>query len=287
MSAPVVYRGVGQAVKDSESIFHTTVLTASGTAYSGVPGKKVRSYPQSAGAEAVLATAMQARNNARAVVVGSTQFFSDEAFAARAADASQSGDVASGNRALAAAMTRWAFQETGVLRVVSVSHSKADGSSPETQLAHETRKDLPKTLYPDPEIARDTLVYRIRDDVVYRLKVQQLGESGEWEAFQADDMQLEFVMLDPYERTTMQAGDDGVFTAVFKVPDVYGIFKFRVVYRRPGLTTLFRSTQVSVRPYRHNEYERFIESAFPYYTSAFSMMAGVFVFSFAFLYHRD
>lgn len=45
--------------------------------------------------------------------------------------------------------------------------------------------------------------------------------------------------------------------------------------------------QVSVRPLEHTQYERFIVSAYPYYTSALSMMAGVFVFSFLFLHYRE
>ncbi|EFX77213.1 hypothetical protein DAPPUDRAFT_248000 [Daphnia pulex] len=43
---------------------------------------------------------------------------------------------------------------------------------------------------------------------------------------------------------------------------------------------------VSVRPLKHTQYERFIVSAFPYYTSAFSMMGGVFLFSILFLHYR-
>ena len=46
-------------------------------------------------------------------------------------------------------------------------------------------------------------------------------------------------------------------------------------------------SQISVVPLRHNEYERFIVSAFPYYASAFSMMAGVCVFSFVFLHYKE
>ena len=45
--------------------------------------------------------------------------------------------------------------------------------------------------------------------------------------------------------------------------------------------------QVSVRPLQHTQYERFILSAYPYYTSAFSMMIGLFLFSFVLLYHRS
>ena len=35
------------------------------------------------------------------------------------------------------------------------------------------------------------------------------------------------------------------------------------------------------------QYERFILSATPYYASAFSMMVGVFIFSFVFLHFKD
>ena len=74
--------------------------------------------------------------------------------------------------------------------------------------------------------------------------------------------------------------------AAAQVPDVYGIYKFRVQYRRPGLSVLSLSDQVSIRPFRHNEYERFISAAFPYYTSYFVIMAGFFVFTFMFLFTK-
>lgn len=45
--------------------------------------------------------------------------------------------------------------------------------------------------------------------------------------------------------------------------------------------------QVSVRPLQHTQYERFIYSAYPYYTSAFSMMVGVCVFSLVFLHFKE
>jgi oligosaccharyltransferase complex subunit beta len=108
-----------------------------------------------------------------------------------------------------------------------------------------------------------------------------------WTPFAADDVQLEFVMLDPYVRKTMQHDGHGRFRATFTAPDVHGIFQFRVMYRRRGYSTLYETTQVSLRPYKNNEYERFIPAAFPYYASAFSMMAGVWIFSIVFLYGRE
>lgn len=111
--------------------------------------------------------------------------------------------------------------------------------------------------------------------------------NGKWEAFKNTDVQLEFIRLDPFVRTTLKPTSSGNFVAQFKIPDVYGIFKFDVDYNRIGYTHLFSSTQVSVRPLKHTEYDRFITAAYPYYASAFSMMVAVFFFSFIQLYHHD
>lgn len=79
----------------------------------------------------------------------------------------------------------------------------------------------------------------------------------------------------------------GKFYTSFKIPDVYGVFKFVIDYRRNGLTHLELSQQVPVRHFKHNEFERFIVSAYPYYASAFSCMIGFLMFGFVFLYSRD
>lgn len=118
------------------------------------------------------------------------------------------------------------------------------------------------------------------------MTIEEFAQGG-WQAFAADDVQLEFIMLDPYVRKTMTHDGKGRFSVTFKVPDVYGIYKFRIMYRRPGLSTLEVHNQVSVRPFRHNEYERFILSAYPYYTASFAMMGSFFVFGWYFLYHKD
>lgn len=60
-------------------------------------------------------------------------------------------------------------------------------------------------------------------------------------------MQMEFVRIDPFVRTTLKAAN-GKFTARFKLPDVYGVYKFVVDYNRVGFTHLFSSTQVSPFP---------------------------------------
>ena len=49
----------------------------------------------------------------------------------------------SGNRALAAALSGWAFQETRVLRATSPRHGRAGGGPPEALLSSTPRSDLP------------------------------------------------------------------------------------------------------------------------------------------------
>lgn len=91
-------------------------------------------------------------------------------------------------------------------------------------------------------------------------------------------------MLDPYIRTTLkqvptQGESYGRFEANLRLPDVYGVFTFKVNYKRTGLTYILAEDQVSIRPFRHNEYPRFLTAAYPYYASTGSMIVGFIVFS--------
>ena len=70
-----------------------------------------------------------------------------------------------------------------------------------------------------------------------------------------------------------------------RVPDVFGVFQLKVTYWRPGYGSLSLVEKVVVRPYRHDEFERFIPAAYPYYASSLSMMLGSFVFGAVVLYH--
>ena len=60
---------------------------------------------------------------------------------------------------------------------------------------------------------------------------------------QAKDVQLEFVRIDPFVRTAL-VPVNGHFVAAFKLPDVYGVYQFKVDYNRIGFTKLYHSSQV-------------------------------------------
>ena len=78
----------------------------------------------------------------------------------------------------------------------------------------------------------------------------------------------------------------GTFSADIHIPDVYGVFKFVVEYNRAGYSVIELSEEVPVRPFKHNEFERFLTAAYPYYASAASTMVAFGVFSFVYLYQK-
>ncbi|KAL7288834.1 hypothetical protein TKK_0016810 [Trichogramma kaykai] len=259
--SPLLYQGTG-LIADPDNPLVLKLLTASSSAYSYHPDKPVKDYPHAVGKNTLLIAALQARNNARVVFSGSLYFFSDEAFTSPVHKVQgENKHEVSGNQAVAEAIARWVFKENGVIRVSFVHHHKKGEAEP-------------------------PVAYTIMDDVVYSINVEQLS-GDKWVPFVAEDLQLEFVRIDPFVRQTMKHVANGRYEARFKIPDVYGVYQFKVDYTRIGLTHLYSTTQVSVRPLQHTQYERFIPSAYPYYISAFSMMFGVFLFSIVFLHFKD
>jgi len=256
---PILYEGTGLMV-DHENPLVLEILTGSSTSYSHNPDEPISEYPHATGKGTVLVAALQARNNARVIFAGSIDMFSDKFFGASVSSWSGKKASKSGNQALAAGLARWCFKLSGVLRAKGVNHHLAGEKSP-------------------PSIA-----YTIKEDVVYSIDIEEY-KNDKWVAYDGKDVQLEFVRIDPFVRLTLD-NKNGHFVGKFKIPDVYGVYQFKVDYVRTGLTRLFSTTQFSVRPLRHDQYERFISSAYPYYASAFSMMAGVFLFSMVFLHHQ-
>ncbi|KAF3660690.1 Dolichyl-diphosphooligosaccharide--protein glycosyltransferase 48 kDa subunit [Capsicum annuum] len=104
----------------------------------------------------------------------------------------------------------------------------------------------------------------------YSLEIYEWSGTS-WEPYVADDVQVQFYMMSPYVLKTMSTDQKGIYYTSFKVPDVYGVFQFKVEYKKLGVTSLSLAKQIPVRPFRHNEYERFITAAFPYYGASFSM----------------
>ncbi|CAL8363885.1 unnamed protein product [Lota lota] len=258
---PILFKGVGM-VADPENPLVLDILTGSSTSYSFFPDRPISQYPHAVGKNTLLIAGLQARNNARVVFSGSMHFFSDAFFnsAVQKATPGSQRYEQTGNMELAEALSSWVFKEAGVLRVGAVTHRKVGETTPPT-------------------------AYTIADLVEYSVVIEMLSE-GRWVPFNGNDIQLEFVRIDPFVRTYLRK-NGGKYSVQFTLPDVYGVFQFKVDYNRLGYTHLYSSTQVSVRPLEHTQYERFIPTAYPYYASVFSMMAGLFVFSIVFLHMKE
>ncbi|GAA5857031.1 hypothetical protein JCM9279_003438 [Rhodotorula babjevae] len=240
----VFYRGSGHAVGRHPLL--TPLLRAGPTAFfADAASGAASSDARSAGSSISLVSAFQARNNARALFVGSAELFSDDLL-------SRPG---SGNLAFSLDILSWAFQQTGQLRLVDLSY-RAVGDA----LAAPSYRTGTKLV----ELATSSVP-----------------------AYDSDDLQLEFGMLDPHvrlplERATVldpdRATNTTQYRASFVVPDRHGVFTLRMDHRRPGWTTLFEAKVIPVTPPKHDEYERFIDGALPYYGGAASVSALFLVF---------
>ena len=261
-SVPALYRGIGMTA-DADNPLVLDIMNGYATTYSYFPKDPVSEYPLVVGRSTLLIAGLQARNNARVVFSGSLDFFSNEFFTASVMKAVDGeGHPSSSNQQLARYISEWVFKERGVLRVGEVNHHRVGDN------------DTPGA-------------YTIKDDVVYTIDIQELVD-GKWKPFQKKDVQLEFFRIDPFVCTYMNKTSDGKkYIAEFMLPDVYGVFQFKVDYNRNGYTRLFSSTQISVRPFEHTQYERFLPSAYPYYFASFSMMFGLILFVLVFLHHRE
>ncbi len=128
--------------------------------------------------------------------------------------------------------------------------------------------------------------YRVTDDIEFSVEVHEKAPNGSWKPFIANDIQLEFVMLDPLYIITLshQNQSSAVYSAQYKVPDRLGVYKFMITYWRYGYTYLEDQLEVSIIQFRHDEFPRFIPVAYPYYVTVFAMMGAFFVFLALFLY---
>jgi len=261
-SAPILFSGVGHAATEGSRLLFR-ILTGTQTTYSANPSLPVTDYPQSVGKDTLLVTAIQARNNARIIFSGSLDLFSNKLFNSPVSVVGGSKFDKSGNEQFATDLSKWVFQERGLLRVHSLTHSKLAGGP------------------------TNPGSYRIKDEIAFSVVIEEYDmASDSWKPYVASDVQLSVVMLDPYIRKTLTTDGHGKFHTSIRLPDVYGVYKFAVDYHRQGYSNLQLFEQVSVHPFRHNEFERFIDVAYPYYISAFSMMGGFFVFGLVFLFTK-
>ncbi|XP_051127390.1 dolichyl-diphosphooligosaccharide--protein glycosyltransferase 48 kDa subunit-like [Andrographis paniculata] len=260
IEAPVLFKGIGHSLNPKNSLV-LKVLSASPSAYSANPTSKLLNPPPLTGTTISLVSVLQARNNARVMITGSLAMFSNKLFKSGVQRSGSSDKYEnSGNEQFVTELSKWVFHERGHLKAMNLKHNKIG----ETE---------------------EPAGYRINDDLEFSVELFEWSGSS-WVPYVANDVQVQFFMMSPYVLKNLSTNKKGLYHTSFKVPDIYGVFQFKVEYKRLGYTTLSLSKQIPVRPFKHNEYERFITTAYPYYGASFATMAGFFIFSFVFLYHK-
>jgi len=190
------------------------------------------------GEETTLISVLQARNNARVLISGSLSLFSNRYFTKKTE-----------NEYFTNELSKWVFKERGVLRASNVSHHKVG------------EKSEPRT-------------YTVKDRIEYTVVIEE-WDGTKWIPYDKNDVQIEFIMLDPYIRAPLKSDKKGKYKIETALPDVYGVYTFKLDYKRKGFTNINLKNTVPVRPFRHDEYPRFLKMAYPYYLSSISMVGGV------------
>ncbi|EER12890.1 dolichyl-diphosphooligosaccharide-protein glycosyltransferase beta subunit, putative, partial [Perkinsus marinus ATCC 50983] len=246
-------RGVGHSLSPSnDRVF--PVVKSSPSAYSeDAKMQMMREGAANTLSGLNLVSALQARNGARVLLVGSKDMCADKIFNKKGYD----------NRNVCKSMYTWAFNQRRVIRAVNMRHHKVG----ETEAPY---------------------MYTEGDDITFEIQLEELTMKG-WVPYTAPDIQLEYTMLDPHIRAFVlpDASNNGLHTLTFKAPDVYGIFKFVVNYNRLGLNPLHIEEVAPLRNYKHNDYPRFLFCAYPYYASVFVAAFGLFVIAFLMIYNKD
>lgn len=294
---------VGQTLGNNNPLL-TPLLKAPATAYAYNPKDATESVEDvfATGSQLALASAMQARNSARFVVLGSLESLQDKWYGASVKAPGSGKTIKTVNQEFAKQVTEWVFKEVGVLKVVSVNHHEI---SPSTKPGENTTQL--GLLNPG--------IYRIKNDVVrrtgtvtlplfrrrdanpvplqkYTIELSQWSHTH-WTPFvppATDSVQLEFSMLSPFHRlgltATSASANSTIFSTTFTTPDQHGIFAFKVNYKRPWLTNIEEKVQVTVRHFAHDEWPRSwaISGAWPWIAGLWSVIVGFLAFVVLWLY---
>lgn len=245
--------GVVHEIAPSELTFN--VVSGSPTSYlydESTSKMSMVKGPMESGEDVHLVSALQARNSARVVFMGSYEVCSNALWEENALFCKGIGE--------------WTFHESGILRMSNLTSYK-----------------------PGEEHIGQPYMYRVEDEIIFKIDIEEY-KGGKWKPYVAHDVQLEFVMLDPYIRKFLSPPTEtnsATYSTQFKAPDVYGVFKFKILYQRVGYNTLHVEHLAPLRNFKHNDYERFIWCASPYYASCLLTPVAVIFMSIRFLYHKE
>lgn len=229
------------------------------------------------------------QSSARVAFVGSKDALSDRLIDNKGGDDST-------NMLFMRDLTSWTFQSHGVLKVEGRSHYRVRNSP----------KDV-REIYEEPLEGGSSSMYRINDIVRYSVDIAQHDPELGWIPATRDlDLQVSLIMLDPFitaklspqdvddpdstsasrrppsdldlSLAPLQSNSTTRYTTTFQLPDRLGVYTFRTHWSRPGWTFIDVKDVAPVRPFNHDEEQRFLPASWPYAAASFSTVVGFLVF---------
>jgi len=164
----ITYSGIGH-VLDPENKFVFPILRNSSSA---VSAESTGDLADTDNNKLSLVSGFQSLSNQRATISGSLEMCSDLFFAEHP-----------NNQKFCNELIDWAMQESGVLRASNLLHNKVG---------------QPKQSEGEPNPEN----YFIEDHVEYYITLEQKTK-GKWHPLIASDVQMQFVMLEPYYRVSL------------------------------------------------------------------------------------
>lgn len=257
LSKPIAYSGVAHTTLPSTRIFHTMLTGTSTSSSISTSSKKILNKDNLVS----LCTYTQTQNNARVSFCGSIELIHDRVMY---------DEQTYSNTQFIESLSLLTFKSKGILSISDIQHTLA--SVPSSTYILDDRKN----------------VYRVGDQINITFSMYEyVGYEQKQQPYIADDVQLEVIMLDPHIRTTVPHIGNGKYMISIRLPETFGVYKLTIEYKRMGYTYIHTQETILIRPYAHNEYERFIDVAYPYYTCAWLNMAAFFVFSVVFMYTKE
>lgn len=197
-SRPLLFRGVGAHV-DPKSGLAFAAVAAHPTSFcptkKGFLSKKESNLRAFTGTDVSLVSLVQARNNARAAFTGSLAMLSDEYMTPRTSNLKFAEDV-----------TDWVLGYKSLLRYTHThthTHSCSHTLTHTHTHTHRWGSIEHSLVRGKGERGETKDVYRIKDELAVSLRVEEWSAAlQKWTPFGADDIQLEFTMLDPHVRKT-------------------------------------------------------------------------------------
>ena len=200
-STPVAYKGTGMKL-DSNNAHVFPILQGDDHTFATNPGYSKKDDSSSSfkvtGSDITLVAGYQSRYNQRVVISGSSTLCTDDFI--KFSSSKEGGDYTeSSNWSLCKNIIDWNFQQKSILKAANFDHSLADRSLIESGL-------------------QKSQEYKLKDYIQVSLEIYE-KVNGEWVPYIADDVQFEFIMLNPYWRIFLKNVGGAKYQAQFRAPD--------------------------------------------------------------------